>query len=222
MKTVERIVFIGSAGTSINILYQIKDAINNFNYPAEIVGIIDDYIKPGEKISEFSVIGSTKVIQDLLRDTKLRFLFCLYRMDVMKERSDLLHSLNIPQDRFINFIHPLSYISPDIRLGNGNVILSNATIHSGVKLGNNNIINSNVVIEHETTIGDDNFIAACACIGSKVSIGNTCFIGLNSSIRENILIANEVYIGMHSLVIENAIEKSLVYGIPAKPQAKES
>ena len=220
MKAIDRIVVIGAVGTALNILYQIKDAILNYNYPAELEGVIIDDLKPGSSVGEFPVIGSTKDIKRLIKDTSFRFIFCLYRMDKMKERFDLLQSYKIKPERFINFVHPLAYTSPDLHLGTGNVILSNSAIQAGVQIGNNNIINSNVTIEHNTSIGNGNFFSASVCIGAIVNIGNHCFIGLNASVRENVRLDENVFVGMHSLVLNN-FSNVAIAGIPAKPLKKK-
>ena len=215
MKDINRIAVIGAVGSALNILYQIKDAINNYHYPAELEGVIIDDIAPGNSVSEFPVIGSTKDIKRLVYDTDLRFIFCLYHMDKMKERYKLMLSYNIPSERFTNFVHPLAYVSPDLNIGTGNVILSNSSIQAGVKIGNYNIINSNVTIEHNTSIGNGNFISANVCVGAKVNIGEYCFIGLNSSVRGNVKLEENVFIGMHSLVL-NDFSNTVVAGVPAK------
>jgi sugar O-acyltransferase (sialic acid O-acetyltransferase NeuD family) len=215
LKTIDKIVVVGAVGTALNILYQIKDAIVRFGYKAEIKGIIIDDREQGAQIGDFSVIGPSGDIPKFIRDTDYKFIFCLYRMDKMEERSRLLESFKIPYERFINFIHPLAYVSPDLELGQGNVILSNSTVQAGVTIGNNNIINSNITIEHNTTIGNSNFFSANSCIGAKVKIGNNCFFGLNSSVRENVTLAGNVFVGMHSLVLDDFSNVQLA-GIPAK------
>lgn len=206
---------IGAVGTALNILYQIKDAIENFKYPAELKGIIIDDHEPGCSVGDFTVIGSSYDIQQFLKETDYKFIFCLYRMDKMKERHDLLKSYRIPYERLVNFIHPHAYVSNDLIMGNGNVILSNATIQSGLRIGNNNIFNSGITIEHNTIIGSGNFFSANSCIGSAVDIKNHCFIGLNSSVRENVTLYDNVFVGMHSLVL-NDFDNVRVAGVPAK------
>jgi UDP-3-O-[3-hydroxymyristoyl] glucosamine N-acyltransferase len=127
----------------------------------------------------------------------------------------LLESYKIPNDRFVNFIHPLAYISPDNNIGKGNVILSNSSLEAGVKIGDNNIFNSNITIEHNSSIGNGNFFSANSCIGANVNIGNNCFFGLNSSVRENVTLSGNVFVGMHSLVL-NDFGNVQVAGVPAK------
>jgi acetyltransferase-like isoleucine patch superfamily enzyme len=212
---IKKIALIGAKGTALNILFQVHDAIMRYAYPMEIEGIIIDNQIPGDSVGPFKVIGSTLDITKFINETDLSFIFCLYRMDKMKERWDLLQRYKIPPDRMPNFVHPLSYNSADLQLGNGNVILSNSTIQAGVKLGNNNIINSNVTIEHDTVLGNGNFIAANTCIGSHVSIANHCFLGFNSSLRENVILGDKVFVGMHSMVLED-FDDCRVAGAPAR------
>jgi sugar O-acyltransferase (sialic acid O-acetyltransferase NeuD family) len=215
LKKIDKIVVIGAVGTALNILYQIKDAIENFQYPAELKGIIIDDREAGWKAGDFTVIGTGNEIQKFLKETDYKFIFCLYRMDKMKDRYDLLKSYRIPEERMVNFIHPLVYVSSDLIMGKGNVILSNTTIQTGVGIGNNNIFNSGITIEHNSVIGNGNFLSANSCIGSAVKICNHCFIGLNSSVRENVTLGDNVFVGMHSLVL-NDFENVSVAGVPAK------
>ncbi|MGQ9621344.1 MAG: DapH/DapD/GlmU-related protein [Bacteroidales bacterium] len=211
----EKIVIIGTEGTARNIIEQISNAIKRHGYKAEIAGVIIDVYRIGTIISGVPVIGGTVNIEKLLHDKSLKFIFALFKPDKMKERYDLLMSYGIPRERFSNFIHPLAYIAESIRLGIGNVIMSNSTLQSDVVLGDFNIINTGVTLEHETVLGNGNFIAANSCIGSKVRIGNYCFIGLNSSVRENVNLGDNVFVGMHSLVL-NDFCNCMVYGVPAQ------
>ena len=215
LKKVKKIALIGAKGTALNILYQVQDAILNYGQSFSVAGIIIDDIPEGNSVGPFKVIGSTDSISSLVEKTDLSFLYCLYKMDRMSERWELLQKFNIPADRMPNFIHPLSYTSSDLNIGYGNVILSNSSVQSEVTIGNNNIINTGVSVEHNTNLGNGNFIAANSCIGSHVSIGSHCFIGLNSSIREDVVLGDNVFVGMHSLVLQN-FKDCRIAGSPAK------
>lgn len=214
------IIIIGGAGTSINIIEHIADAIMRYSMPVSIGGIIIDSFDKGYKISGFPVIGNKSVIPELLKDDCNYFIFAMYKPEKMRERYQLMESLMIPPGRYTNFIHPLAYVAESVSLGYGNVILSNSTINSKTKLGNMNIINSNVTIEHEASIGDGNFVAAGSVVGARARIVNHCFLGLNSSVREDVVL-DEVFVGMHSLVLKN-FGRCTVLGVPAKKYERES
>ena len=140
----------------------------------------------------------------------------MYKPNLMLERTQLLESLKIPQNSFVNFYHPMSYVSKTCKSCSGNVILANCTIQNNVQIGCNNIINSNVVIEHETAIGNCNFIAASAVLGAKICMGDSCFVGLNSSIRESVEISDNTFVGMNSLILNNTGKNDILYGVPAR------
>ncbi len=212
---INKVAIIGAVGTALNILEQIKNARDNFDYPLDPVGVIIDTFSKGELISEVPVIGGLKDLQTICKIKDLGFIYALFKPEILKERYILLKELNIPINRYLNFFHPLAYISSTIKFGHGNVVLSNSTIQAGITMGDFNIINSNVVIEHDTRIGNGNFFAAGSIIGAHVHVGNHCFTGLNSSIRENVILRNEVFVGMHSLVLEN-FSKCRVAGSPAR------
>lgn len=212
---INKVAIIGAVGTALNIVEQIKNARDKFDYPLEPVGVIIDSFRKGKLISGVPVIGGLKDLQTICKIRDLGFIFALFKPEIMKERCLLLKGLNIPINRYFNFFHPLAYISDTLKFGHGNVVLSNSTIQAGITMGDFNIINSNVVIEHDTLIGNGNFFAAGTIIGANVHVADHCFTGLNSSIRENVNLGNEVFIGMHSLVLEN-YSNCRVAGAPAR------
>lgn len=211
-----KIVIIGAVGTALNVAEQIIDAMRNHKYPDSLLGIVIDDESLGNDINGIPVLCKTREIKTLLHDPGIKLIYALYKPDKMKERIDLLHSYTLEREYFTNFIHPRAYIAPSVKLGTGNVILSNASIETNVNLGDFNIICSNVVIEHDTVIKDNNFLAALCCIGSFVSISNGCFIGLNSTVKEHVKVGNYSFTGMGSNVLHDINESEIVFGNPAR------
>jgi acetyltransferase EpsM len=208
-----RIVVIGAVGTALNIVEQIADASNNHAAPVKIEGIIIDTLEQGTSVAGFPVLGGLNRIPELLARDEISFIFAMYRPDLLKERYQLMTSLGIPQHRYATFIHPKTFVAASVKMGRGNVILSNSTINSNVTIGNMNIISSNVSIEHDTVIGNGNFFAAGSVAGARVKVGNHCFTGINASLREDVVI-DELFVGMHSLVL-NSYSHCTVAGVPA-------
>jgi acetyltransferase EpsM len=210
-----KVVVIGCKGTARNIIFQISDAIKNHGLNWEIKGICIDDIKPGTFLSGIPILAGLDEIEKLINIESYSFIFALFKPEQMKARYQLMKSLNIPEDRYITFIHPSSYVSSDSKIGRGNIILSNCTIQSNVCTGDNIIINSNVAIEHDTIIGDFNFFSAGSTIGSEAVVGCYNFFGLNSSLREKTVIGDNVFAGMGSVILNN-FSNSMIYGVPAK------
>ena len=211
----DKIIIIGGLGTALNIAEAITDAIEKFNYQAELLGFANDILE-NKLIGDFPIVTSIAKIQELFIYDDIKFIYALYKPDLMLERTKMFEKLSIPPKLQINFIHPSAYISKSSSMGYGNVVLQNSTIQSSVSIGNNSIISSNCVIEHDSVIGNNNFVAAGSIIGSKVKIDNSCFVGLNSTIRENTSLATNTFLGMGSLLLDNTSQNEIWYGVPAR------
>jgi len=215
----KRIVIIGGRGTAVVIAEQIQDAIDRFKYDAEILGFAIDDPAYGGSINGYPIVAGVRdAYPKYKKEQDIFFIYSLYRSDVMKDRIDILNSLSIPHDRFLNFIHPTCTVSKSSLMGYGNIVLANTVINPNVKLGHHNTINSNCLIGHDSEIGDNNFLAGHVCVGSNIKIGNGNFIGLNSGLRNMINIGNYCLIGMCSNVTKSYDEQTL-YGNPASPRA---
>ena len=212
----KKIIIIGGKGTAVVIAEQIQDAIDRFGADLEVLGFAFDDPKYENGINGWPVLCGTKEAYEKYKgEDDVYFIFSLYKSNLIYQRIELRDSLQIPNERFFTFIHPLATICRSATIGNGCVILSNCSINTNVKIGNFNTILSNVVIEHDTIIGNNNFITAHCCIGSGIRIGDFNFWGLNSSCKTNCKIGNNNLIGMSSNVLKNIYDNSVVIGNPA-------
>lgn len=100
---------------------------------------------------------------------------------------------------FKKFIHKHSYISKNLKIGEGSVIFPNVTIGSNVSIGDNCVIYSNSVIEHDTVISDNCYIGPSVTICGNVKIEEGSFVGANACVIENIYIKKKSFIKAHSL-----------------------
>jgi acetyltransferase-like isoleucine patch superfamily enzyme len=148
-------------------------------------------------------------------DADIKFVFAMYRSDLLKERIQLRDNLNIPKERYLSFIHPTAYVAKSVRMGQANIVLANCSINCNAVLGDFNTMNTNSSIGHDTVIGNNNFIAAHTCIGSGLKIGNGNFTGLNCSLRNLIRIGDYNLIGMASNVVKDVECGKTLVGNPA-------
>jgi len=216
-----KIVFIGGRGTAIVIADQMYDAHQRFGMDIEVLGLaLDDY-SGGDEVSGYPILCDIKdVYKKYEKYPDVKFVYQLYRPDVLKERTDLLYSLNIPAEKFATFIHPSVMISKSVKMGYGNVFLANAVVNCNAVIGNFNTVNSGVLLGHDITIGNNNYFAGQVCVGSGLKIGNMNFFGLNTSIRNGITIGDLNIVGMSSNITKDVSDNNVLYGNPAiiKPQ----
>lgn len=217
----EKIIIIGGRGTAIVIADQIYDAVQRFGYNAEVLGLALDDRSGGDEISGYPILCS---IKDLYKEygqyEDVKFIYSLYRPDVMAERTNLLYDLAIPNEKFTTFIHPTVMLAKSAKIGIGNVLLANVVVNCNAVVGNFNTVNSGVLLGHDITIGNNNYFAGQVCVGSGLNIGNENFFGLNTTIRNGVTIGNNNIFGMASNITKNVGSNEILYGNPAVAKQK--
>lgn len=212
-----KVVIIGGQGTPIVIADQMFDAHKRFNMDIEVLGLALDDKTMGGEISGYPILCGIREAYDKYgKYDDVQFVYSLYRNDQIRERTAILKSLNIPTERFMNFIHPSAMVARSVKMGYGNVVLANCVINSNAILGNFNTFNSGTLIGHDITMGDNNFFAAQVTVGSLLSIGNMNFFGLNSSIKGGVHIGDGVLIGQMSNVTKDFEDDVVIFGNPAQ------
>jgi sugar O-acyltransferase (sialic acid O-acetyltransferase NeuD family) len=214
-KQKKRIVILGTGGNSVDIL----DAINAINSIKsqniyECIAFIDDNKKCwGRSIGGVKILGPLSVGKEL---NDCYFINSIGNSSNFFKKNDIIVRTGIPNERFINVIHPTASLSETAVIANGIVMLQNATISSNAKIGSHVIVLPSAVISHDDIIGDYTCVTSGVCISGNVKIGKSCYIGSNSSIIENISIGENCLVGMGSVVIKDIPDNCVVAGNPAR------
>jgi sugar O-acyltransferase (sialic acid O-acetyltransferase NeuD family) len=122
----------------------------------------------------------------------------------------------IPEANFTNFIHPSAIISPNCKMGVGNIICAGAVIESGSEIGNHCIINTNSSVNHDCKIGDFVHIAPGSTLCGNITIGETTLIGAGTTIIPKITIGKDSIIGAGSVVVRDIANNVTAFGNPCK------
>jgi sugar O-acyltransferase (sialic acid O-acetyltransferase NeuD family) len=112
-------------------------------------------------------------------------------------------------------IHPSSYVSADVEIGEGTVIMAGAIVQPGAKIGRHCIINTGANIDHDCVVGDFCHIGPNAALSGGVKVGEGSFIGIGSSVIPYITIGKWSTIEAGSAVNQNISDNCNVAGVPA-------
>lgn len=213
----QKVIIIGGKGTAVVVAEQIYDAQCKHNSQIEFIGFAFDDESCGNEINGFPVLSNTKSVYEKYKKfDDVKFIFQMYRPDLINERIVLMQSYLIPEERFTTFIHPSCMIARSAIIGLGTVIMANTVVNPNAQVGKFCTIQSNVTIGHDSIMGDYNFIATQSTIGNLV-MGSRNFVGINSSTNNFITIGDDCFIGMASNVVKSIPSNTQVYGNPAKP-----
>jgi sugar O-acyltransferase (sialic acid O-acetyltransferase NeuD family) len=218
MKNIDRVIIIGGEGTASNIADAISDSKIRFNINIEFIGFANDNFGTKKDLNGYPIVCTVKGVKDFLAvSNEIKIIYALYKPLFMHRRAILLNNLSLPYEKFINFIHPSSYLAPSVKIGRGNVFLPCSVLQNNVSVSDFNIFNTNCTIEHDTKVGSSNFFAAGCTVGSSVEISNYNFFGLNCCIKEGLSIPEASFFGMGSTVINSPRETNEIwYGNPAR------
>ena len=101
-------------------------------------------------------------------------------------------------------------------IGEANVILFCGGLSPNVKLGNGNVLNGNVIVGHDVNVGDFNFLGPRSMLLGYVSIGNDNTVGAGAIIMAHKTIGNSNKIAPLSVVYRNCKDNQCLLGNPAK------
>lgn len=211
MSKIRKIVLIGGAGTSRDVLALIT-SINKITPSYEILGVLDDNLPMGTYRYGALSLGP---IAKWTSFNNISFIDCLGSPKSYRNRQKLLDDHHLNKIEFETLIHPSAMIADDVNIGSGSIIYPNVVALSNVSIGKHVTILSGTVLNHDVKVGNWSILASGIMIAGEVKVGDTCYLGASCSIREGINIGNGSLVGMGSAVIRDVKENTVVTGVPA-------
>ena len=131
------------------------------------------------------------------------------RLNITKK----LISSNAP---LVSLIHPKAFVSDNVMIGAGSVILSGANVQVDVRIGDAVIINNGSNIDHECEVKSGAHISPGVAVAGNTSIGSCSWVGIGASISQSLQIGDYSIIGAGAAVISHIPNNSKYVGVPAR------
>jgi UDP-perosamine 4-acetyltransferase len=175
-KSKQGIILIGGMGGAKMCI----DAIESTR-EYDIVGIIDDQMKPGTLVMNNEVLGGENELIQMFENGFQNILITYSLLSDLKRRSYNIEKLKKIGFNFPNIIHKHANIEPSAKIGIGNIILAGSILGSECQVGDFNYINTGSIICHEAIVGNNNHFAPNSVIAGRVKIENNNLFGICST-----------------------------------------
>jgi sugar O-acyltransferase (sialic acid O-acetyltransferase NeuD family) len=166
-------------------------ALDNFDYPAKIIGTIADH-KPSVDELFICAIGSPAIKRAVCES--------------LLERSA----------EFVSLIHPYAVVGLNVNIGKGVVLCPNAVITCDVSIGDFVVVNCHSSIGHDVRVGDWTTLSGHCDVTGQVELGEMVFLGSGARILPLKKVGDRATVGAGSVVIRHVPAGTKVFGNPAK------
>ena len=112
--------------------------------------------------------------------------------------------------RFINVIHPSSYVSPDSIISEGVQIMAGSIVQPGSNIGQHSIINTGVSIDHDCIVGKNCHVAPGVVCSGGITVGDNVHIGTGARLIQGITIGNGSIIAAGTTVFQDVPERTII------------
>lgn len=205
-----KVIIIGGRGTPTLIAEQMQEAHADFGMDVEVLGLALDDHSGGDSVNGYPILCGIRELHEKYGKYKdVSYVYALYRDDAIKERSELLYSLNFPLEKFCNFVHPRAHLSKSACLGVGNLIMAGSEVAMNTRMGNFNTMMGSL-LGHDSVIGNNNFIVYHT-MGGFCKVGNMNFFGLGSILPSSMSVGDCNFIGSGCCVNRNVKDDRLLY-----------
>ena len=168
----------------------------------KIVGVIskkNEMTTKDKFLSDYNIVGNDDDYKKILKlCNNLALGISFYKNLSLREK--LFNKFKKMGFNFPAICSPRSYISRNVKIGEGTQIFHGVTINKNSRVGKNCIINSHSLIEHDVRLGNNTQISTGVIINGGCNINKNSFIGSASILKENISIKEQSFIKMGSII----------------------
>ena len=175
----------------------------------QIIGLVGFAEQVGDKVLGHKVIGTDLDLSEIRKKCK-NAIVAVGQIKSPSLRVDLYERLLATDFSFPVIQSPAAYVSKYSRIGQGTIVMPQATVMPGAQIGTNSIVNTNSLIEHDSRIGNDCHVSTGAVINGNVKIGDGTFVGSGAILMQGIEIGINCVIGMGAIVRKDVGDGELV------------
>ena len=165
----KKIVIIGCGGHA-NSCVEILENKRGYS----ILGFICN--NKNKKNLDYKILGNDGKISIIKKKCK-NALIGVGQIKDYKKRLRLFNLLKKEGFNIPKVIAKTAYVSKNVKILEGTIVMNKAFINKNVYIGKNSIINTGAIIEHDVKIGSNCHISTGVIVNGGTVIGDNCFVG---------------------------------------------
>lgn len=213
MSKVKKVAIIGGNGNGL-VVAQVLGDMAKTGQPVEMVGFLNDHQPVGSAIGGYPVLARPGDWQGL--DEDIRLVFALLSVGKMRERTELLEKLEVPDSRMATLVHPTALLGAGVTVGLGSVIASYVTCQPGSRVGKNSIVRAGANLGHDATVGDFVDIGPNVTLCGYASVFKGAHIAPNAVVKDRTVVNQFSVLGAGSVALRDMEPGSLWMGNPGR------
>ena len=137
----------------------------------------------------------------------------------MRRRGQRFRELQEAGVRMASFISPQAVRAPDVRIGNGCIVLAGSVMNARAVLGDAVLLNIGVLISHHSQLDDNVAAGPGAVVCGRVTVRRDVALGSGCTIIDHLEIGAGSLVAAGAVVIDHIPAGSRVAGVPARPMS---
>lgn len=118
---------------------------------------------------------------------------------------------------FARLAHPMSFVHPSARYGDGTMIAAGAILHPDAAVGRHVIVNTAAVVEHDVVVGDYAHVAPGSVLAGAARVGEGAFIGAGAIVLPGRRVGAWATVGAGAVVTRDVPDHGTSVGVPNRP-----
>jgi sugar O-acyltransferase (sialic acid O-acetyltransferase NeuD family) len=186
----QNVVIYGGGGHGKSLIELVKAAGQY-----EVIGVIDDGLKPGEMILGIPVLGGGGKLAELYSEGIHLAVNAVGGIGDVRTRIKVFE--RIEGARFSNpsMAHPTAFIEASASLADGTQVFPFAYVGSDVRTGFGSIINTSAVVSHDCSLGAYVNIAPGAILAGGVQVGAGSLVGMGATVNLSVRVGEGCIVG---------------------------